>query len=100
MVSTPVRDPAKSSMDPASVSKECPKPCSRLHSEFFGAAQEYLQRCGHESQHRGRTVARFLRGLARQREAANVTAFMKDSEAYCSWSGEARCPVISSIRML
>lgn len=35
MVSTPARDPARSSMDPASASKECPKPCSRLHSEFL-----------------------------------------------------------------
>jgi hypothetical protein len=50
MASTPARDPAKSSMDPASANKEG------------------LRR---EGQHGGRTVARFLRGLARQKEAAN-----------------------------
>jgi hypothetical protein len=37
MASIPARDPAKSSMDPASANNECPKPCSRWHSPFpFG----------------------------------------------------------------
>jgi hypothetical protein len=44
MASTPARDPVKSSMDPASANKECPKLCSRFFTlRFFRAAQENLQ---------------------------------------------------------
>ena len=42
MASTPARDPAKSSMGPASANKECLKPCS-CALRFLRAAQEYLQ---------------------------------------------------------
>jgi hypothetical protein len=60
MVSTPARDPAKSSTDPVSANKECPKSCSRLHSAFPSGGSSVSSRCGHEGQHRGQTVARFF----------------------------------------
>jgi hypothetical protein len=70
MASIPARDPAKSSMDPASANNACPKPCSRWHSAFPFGRRKHIFKAAHESQRRGRTVARFLRVLARQREAA------------------------------
>jgi hypothetical protein len=82
MASTPARDPAKSSMDAASANKESPKPCSRLHSAFRSGGSRISSRCSHEGQHRGRTIARFLRGLARQREAAQDGASHLGAEGY------------------